>query len=292
MGWGGPWSSLLRRLVIPQDAGPSDPRIVIGTDDPLSAQFNDAGISWYWDDMRGFVTGVERSGEGPTAIGQWRLFGYVEGVGLSQFIDVSYDPTDPSGDGVAISGGSREDNSALLATIGPVTYIGGFSRSDQRLGNDARIYGMSMPRGLVPFTRTVNTSGSAVATPGTAESVLQVINGGIYRAGRAYRVNLRCLTNTASPCDLRLLVRKGSTTAGTAIVDNTRYEVGSVGDRRFEWFGDFRVTGNADVTTSLALCGFTSTGTVTLKGLTLSPYEVFVEDIGAASDLSGLPVLS
>lgn len=127
MGWGGPWSSILRRLVIPQDAQVTDPRVVIDSQDPLIALINDAGISYYWDDGRGFVTGVERSGDGPTAVGQWRLYGYADGVGLglSQFIDVSYDPVSPENDGVVIWGGSRyTPDTATVSVIGNHVYVG------------------------------------------------------------------------------------------------------------------------------------------------------------------------
>lgn len=60
-GFGGPWSSLLREITIPQDAGPADPRIVITTNPPTTiAGGNEvnAAILLYFSETDYFYLGV------------------------------------------------------------------------------------------------------------------------------------------------------------------------------------------------------------------------------------------
>lgn len=135
-------------ITLPSDAVSTDPRIVIATDDPLSAGINDAAISFYWDENRGFVAGVDRAGDGPSALGQWRLYGLVTGFGLSQFINATYDPTDGGRDNISIRGGSRDPRAARVSVTGPNVDLGGTAPSDEA-GRDVRIFGRSIPRGLL-----------------------------------------------------------------------------------------------------------------------------------------------
>jgi hypothetical protein len=114
-------ANILKLLTVPYGAPKDRPRVVIGADDPLAAQSDDAAVVWYWDDQRGYVLGVERSGEGPSALGQLRLYALMANPDFgpddprewirSPVLDVDYTPDGGSSPElntrVTLSGGSR-----------------------------------------------------------------------------------------------------------------------------------------------------------------------------------------
>lgn len=101
-------ANILRRLTVPFGARSDQPRIVIATDDPLAAGMTSAGVSYYSDDMRGFITSVERDPANGTGI--WRLFGRFAGATggeTAEFVHVEFDPVDAANDYARFGGTAR-----------------------------------------------------------------------------------------------------------------------------------------------------------------------------------------
>lgn len=95
-GWGGPWSSALRRIQIPADAGPNDARIVITSEPPESLGYNvDAAILFYWNATDYFYIGITNFGD-PSAGYLVRGF-RSETTGVEDhFEEISYWNDDPA----------------------------------------------------------------------------------------------------------------------------------------------------------------------------------------------------
>lgn len=279
-------ANILRRLTVPFDAKETDPRIVIATDDPLSAGVNRAAISFYWDQARGFVAGVDRAGDGPSALGQWRLYGLVTGFGLSQFINATYDPTDGGRDNVSIRGGSRDPRASRVSVTGPVVDLGATTVGDDA-GRDVRVFGQSMPRGVV--TRSTPVTVAPFPTASAPNALLVFVPPATYRAGRAYEVTLRGrLSAAATPAGIVFRVRKGATAVGTIIARTGAVDVTGTGLDRYLHLSRVFTTGASDVTTDLCLTGDPTTGTaVELRGTDGDPLILSVTDIGSATDHPG-----
>lgn len=97
----GGWTAKPRDLIVPGDAGPGDPRIVISDVDPTDpSAFGDILVSFYVGESEVFVFGAKKEVDN-----RYHLRIYArQGVSgaystLAQFADLIYDSTDPSGDG-------------------------------------------------------------------------------------------------------------------------------------------------------------------------------------------------
>lgn len=285
----------LRRLVIPWGAADDQPRIVIATDDPLTKDINNATVNFYWDRGRGYSMGVEKSGDGPTARGQLRISavappGEVAGdyPGFSNFLSFEYDPMNAAGDMVSLFGGTRIDETNVLTVQGPLIRLGTVFDED-KIATDVRIYGRSMPRGLV--VRSASNTGS-VASLTTVESVVRALPNTEYIPGRAYEVTVRGLIQTSSTAEIRPRLLK-TTLGGQMLGDYGPMTVaGNNVNRPFNWSCGFLVGGSNTVPAVLAFTAATSAGTGVFSGFSANPFEIRVTDIGSAGDFSGFPVLT
>lgn len=284
----------LRRLIIPWGAADDQPRIVISTDDPLSSDFNNAAVSFYWDRMRGFVIGVERSGDGPSAWGQWRLYGLAPndevdgGQGLSQFIDVSYVPDDSEGDSLILSGGTRAAQNAQISLRGSLIEIGEPFASHKK-ETDVRLYGASLPRGR----HAKDSTEAAISGIGATATVVHSIPPTTFIAGRAYEVRMfggisASAANVAG--DFRIRRTGGGNFAEfyriPCPVASTVYAANATGAR-------FRVGTSANLTAGLEMTlAAVGAGTVTHFAAVDRPRRLEVWDIGAASEFSDAILLT
>lgn len=283
-------ANILRRLTVPFDARNTDPRVVIATDDPLAAGFSRAAISFYWDDARGFVAGVNRSGDGPSAVGQWRLWAIASGLPVSQLIDAQFFPDLPDQDGVRIRGGTRASLPAQVLVRGPNVDLGAEFPADAP-GREVRLFGRPLPRGLItrfPFT------GGTQATAGVGEIVVATTDPATYAPDRAYEVRFRCqVSASAAPTDVLPKFRKGSSVVGAVLADRGWTQVPALTDRAYEFTARFcTATGGPSVVAQLSYTARTGAGTCAFKGSALGPLELTVHDIGSATDFPDLPILT
>lgn len=196
MGWGGPWSSLLRRLSIPQDAGPNDPRIVLGDDIPeeLTAPSPNgygsairAAIIYHLDAdtyaYSAIVNGdrvegvVNRNNTDPIA--EMYRFRYGTG-GPGTRGELLF--TSAIG---AISDYYFDTGRVFFSDVvefGWTTNLAGFTQ----LTGELRIDGRSAPRGMVARVATTATS---AAIGGVRTAVLS-IPATTYKANRAYELRM------------------------------------------------------------------------------------------------------
>lgn len=276
----------LRRLVIPWGASGSQPRIVISTDDPLITSFSNAGISYYWDNGRGFVTAVERSGEGPTAWGQWRLHAVMQdqpfGSRLTQLIDVNVDPVDWENDGVTIWGGSRDpaNHNAVVVLRGRALELGSSFSSDEGFAQ-INAFGESIPLGVRGLSGNVAAANSATVTV-IALTTVRTLTNFVFRTNRVYEI--RVLGNARKPA-------AGTATHMVSAVFVGGVEKGrggtplTVADVPFNAGHSVYVrndtAANITANVDLRIASSTAGQGVYLNGVT-QPYGLLVHDIGAA----------
>lgn len=136
--------------------------------------------------------------------------------------------------------------------------------------------------------------GFPISTAGTTEAVLRTLDSAVYRAGRAYDIEVRAQIQSSAANAVTFKLRKGTLVSGTVIVDYGRTPVptGSV-DQYLLWRASFGVTGGSDVTTQLVLCGITTTGTCSIRGFTTGPFDLRITELPRpASFYESIPVLS
>lgn len=121
-GGGGGWSVPENSITLPPDAGPSDPRIYIGPDDPLATSVGqDAAIVLYFGVDRAFIISVDQSGS--PDFGQFKVLSVDPTNGLCQLFDVD---DDIAGSDVSLSIGAN------LTANGRVVIGNGAARNDMR----------------------------------------------------------------------------------------------------------------------------------------------------------------
>jgi hypothetical protein len=153
MGW---TNNALEEITIPDSAGDDDPRVVISTNDPLAEQLSqDASITYYWADGRGFIQSVEASG-GPDR-GQWHFWGADENR-LAQYIDIDFDHPDPTDDSITLRGGGAGTD-ATISLEGNGT---GQLDSDNGFGLDGTLYRGSALGATDPAYLLINKATAAI----------------------------------------------------------------------------------------------------------------------------------
>lgn len=288
----------LTEITIPGDAGPNDPRVYVGQDDPLLTAINqDAGIVLYWANGRAFVISVEASG-GPDH-GQLHIWSNDEINGLKQLIDLDHDVPSDSATVNLGQGGSAQAVDVTLS--GDVIRIGGLFTTSVNLGAslppsnlagpDVTLYGQTMPRGLVPGGITDTTaSGAAI---GTTETVALTIPATTYRAGRAYQVVMKGgFTPSIANAVVQTRIRK-TNVAGQDLGEFFRYPL-SLANLPHNGYGTGVIftVGAADVTAAICLTLQASAGaTVTHAANSTNPRRLEIFDINDASMYPSNPVL-
>jgi hypothetical protein len=278
------WTADPYDITLPPDAGPDDPRIYIGSNDPvLAAIGQDAGIVWYFGPESAFAITVEQSG-GPD-YGQLHIYGISPGTDLKQLIDFDFDITADEAT-VYIAQGGDLDTDVYLG--GRVVGLGGLGFLSDMEETDIEIYGTSAPRGFHDEANA--TADSAAITTETAVLTSGTRN---YIAGRAYRVTMAGgIQASAVPNYAQFRLRK-TNAVGQDLGEFFRYPIvatgvpyGAHGTRSFKV---------GATTVSAALCltmAYGGVGTVTHRAIaTASPRYFQVEDIGIASDFPNLPTL-
>lgn len=298
-------------VTIPSDAGPADPRIVLGPEIPpeLTAFYGDANITGalvYWIDGNRYGYSAVIANPG----GAYRVDGVVNMLrpaGLRVCEVVSYFLNDTGAGRIFIGGfeagavdpanplvevvreASFDEDVSMwksLAVDRDATVNGGLSvLGDMTLGG-----GRSMGRGLVA---RFGAQGNPVATATTVETAIATVPSEFYLAGRAYEVTVRAQVTPTATLDLVPKVRKGAGVAGALLVDYGRQQIqlATGGDRYYSFTGGFR-TAAAAVTTPLTFTAATSAGTLPFKGFSSGGLVVEVWDVGDAAYFPDLPALT
>lgn len=210
-----PWNdSPLRELVIPQDAGPSDPRIVISVDPiPFGPDEISAAIRFYINATDFFYIGVIRPADLPN-IGH--LITGVEQPSISSghtYGDMFTDSAAPAYWEAKWSGFYDDTGAAGHVTIGDFVEVSGESyvrfESDFNGTGDIQIHesgaDVSQPRGVFD----VETSGATNFT--TTETVVESLTDGAatFQVDRRYLVSFHGgLTSTIASDKVRVRIRQ------------------------------------------------------------------------------------
>lgn len=285
-GWGGPWSSLLRQLIIPEDAGPDDPRVVISSNDPIAQSLDqEAAILFYWADGRAFMLSVEQSG-GPD-VGQLHIWSIDETPGsLKQLVDITHDVVNGSAH-IRIAQAAQDNNVEDVLYGGIVVDLSSTNPADQST-NDVRAFGQSLPRGL--RARVVDPVNSAAI--GTAETTVLTLPSTTYYADRAYESRMvGGIQSTAVNMSGNFRVRK-TNPSGQDLGEFFRYSTIAAGTP-YQAVGSGRVftVGPTDVTATIVLTLAGSAVSVLHRATVDSPRMFEIVDVGARADFPDGPEL-
>lgn len=179
-------------------------------------------------------------------------------------------------------GAAATDTSLYRSGVGVLTTPGSLA-----IVGDLTVSGRAQGRGLVSQV----TLGQTVMTT-TTETVLGTAPSFAWKNGRAYRVKIWGYAASSTASYLFLRLRKGTTTAGTNLVDHMRVPTLAGATLNTPASLDvviFNSTG-ADITTALSLTGQATSGIASTQwssnGTTVNSYMT-VEDIGLAADWPG-----
>lgn len=273
-------------ITIPGDAGPSDPRVYVGQNDPIALSLSqDAALVFYFGNERAFLITVEQSGD--DTFGQLHFLGFDSGpTTLKSYIDFDFDIDNDEGFVYLAQSGRTQNLNTYIN--GLVNYLGGFGFDADKEGTDVRIYGESMPRG---FHASAGSAANQSVTVAAGETLAFATAGEDYYANRAYRVYLQggvrsTVANGAAQLRLRKTGVGGQDLGeffrtGTQLA-NTVY--GTHGQHVF-------TVGATTVNASIALTVQANVNTQEFFATATSPREIVIEDVGAASRYPLAPVL-
>lgn len=276
------WTADPQDITVPPGAGPDDPRVYIGPNDPIATDLGqDAAIVFYWADGKAFIISVDQSG-GPD-FGQLHVWGVDNSdMTLVQFIDISFDAgigeprmINLAQDVVKIDGSDLYLQESPIAGNGPDTYF----------------YGRSMGRGL---HNRVSSAGSTVQFQ--AELVVLTLPSETYYANRAYEVRhsggMQSVSVPGSGVYMRL---RETNLAGAVLIDFMRQPIQNASAQTsISDFGQFRV-GATDVTDTLVLtlqASPTAPANIQHIGSAVRPRVLEVWDIGDAGDFPDIPFIT
>jgi hypothetical protein len=121
---------------------------------------------------------------------------------------------------------------------------------------------------------------------GTTETVVATLGSASYQTGRAYRVRLSCLVaGSTANNEARLKVKKGSTVAGTNVMDTWGIRC-FITTSNYRVFLDNYFTPDSNFTDSFCLTLDLDSGAGTVRvaaGATENQGTVIIEDLGADS---------
>jgi hypothetical protein len=179
----------LQSITIPGDAGPSDPRIYVGQDDPIATSLSqDAAIVLYWAANRAFLISVEQSG-GPNT-GQLHIWSSDEINGLKQVVDIEHDVP---GNNVTFTVGEGGHFGQTIHSVDSSTTIELDSLTETIINSDTVVR-------LAPTTARVELHGQSIeewvngaviiansAAVGAAETTVITLPAFTYKANTVYK---------------------------------------------------------------------------------------------------------
>lgn len=274
------WESAgITDITIPGDAGPSDPRVYVGQNDPIALSLSqDAALVFYFGNERAFLITVEQSGD--DTFGQLHFLGFDSGpTTLKSYIDFDFDIDNDQG--FVYLGQSGRTQNLNTYINGLVNYLGGFGFTADKEGTDIRLYGESAPRG---FHATAGSNAvQAGITVAAGETLCFATPGEDYIAGRAYRVTMKGGVRTAAASAQAQLRLRKTGVGGQDLGEYFRYPM-NVANSVHAAHGTREFTvGATTVNASIALTIQANTNTIDHFATATSPREIVIEDVGAAS---------
>lgn len=271
------WTADPNDITLPPGAGPNDPRIYIGPDDPNAAYYNnDSAIVFYFGPNRGFILSVSDQ-----VYGVLSLFAF-EGPDAYHILEAQFEPFILNKVALNIGGPDVTPVQPTNLVSGDPLYLGDYTEpSGSDPACDVLIYDQSMPRGLKAGAISTSTS----AAIGTAETALLTTGSFTFRAGRAYEVTMHGgVVGAVANTSLAFRVHK-TNAVGIDLGEFYRYPTPLSGTAYPAHDGGLIFTvGATDVTAPLCLTGASAAaGTAQHFATATSPRWVKAYDIGPAS---------
>lgn len=283
------WTADPADILVPPSAGPNDPRIYIGPNDPIAESLSqDAAIVLYFADQRAFILSVEQSG-GPDD-GQLHLWCTADDDpgNFHQLMDFDFD----------VTAGSVQMTMAAAGLVQDVTWQC-FAKTIElqdsttlsQSNNDITIFGKSLARGW--HAKASSTAILAGVTVAAGETDALVTASTAFYGGRAYEVTMRGGVRSGTAGGAAQLRLRKTTAGGADLGEFFRTPI-TIANTVFGAFGSrvFIVASGNPVNAQIALTIQANVNTVDHFATATSPREIVIRDVGSANDYPDAPVLS